>query len=99
MVADFTTIGSNLAWLTMLAPVRFFMLFSGRPTPGGCHTQTVLFVPARSPVRMVQAITVIAVILHDDRRILDNLDFSPAFTENDRELKAFARIVDAMETW
>ena len=100
IVADFTTIGSNLAWLTMLAPVQFHMLFSGRPMPGGgCHTQTVLFVPARSPLRMLQAVAVIAVILHDDRRILDTLAFSPGFTENDIGLKTFAQIVDAMETW
>ncbi len=100
IVAEFTTIGSNLAWLTVREPVRFHMLFSGRPTPGGgCHTQTVLFVPVRSPVRMFQAVTVIYVILRDDRRILDHLAFSPSFTENDVGLRTFARIVDAMETW
>ena len=35
----------------------------------------------------------------DDRRILDNLAFSPGFTEYDVGLKTFAGIVDAMETW
>jgi hypothetical protein len=100
IVADFTTIGSNLAWLTVFEPVRFHMLFSGRPTPdGGCHTQTVLFVPVHSPVRMFRVVAVIYVILRDDRRILDNLVFSSSFTEYDVGLMTFARLVDAMETW
>jgi nitrite reductase/ring-hydroxylating ferredoxin subunit len=99
IVATFTTIGGHLAWATVLGPIRFHMLFTGLTSAeGGCQTQTVLFLPTR-PWAFAQAVVLVYVLLRDDHRILDNLKFSPGFTENDAGLKSFAEIVNSMETW
>jgi phenylpropionate dioxygenase-like ring-hydroxylating dioxygenase large terminal subunit len=98
--ASFTTIGGHLAWLAVARPVRFHVLFSGRPTPeGACDTGTVLFLPRGAPARIVRAAILMGVMLRDDRRILDNLDFAPAFSELDAGLRAFAEVVDRIDPW
>jgi nitrite reductase/ring-hydroxylating ferredoxin subunit len=100
IIASFTTIGGNLAWATVRAPIRFYMLFSGLPSAkGGCRTQTVFFLPIRPAWQFLQAVLLMYTLLHDDRRILDSLMFSPGFTENDEPLKCFAEIVNTMEIW
>lgn len=99
IVATFTTIGGHLAWATVLEPIRFHMLFTGLTSAeGGCQTQTVLFLPTR-PRPFVQAVVLMYVLLRDDHRILDNLRFSPGFTETDAGLKSFVELVNSMETW
>ncbi len=83
----------------MSQPARFHVLFSGRPAAsGGCQTQTVLFLPPRNG-RTLQAAVLMYVLLRDDRRILDHLQFRPAFTDQDVALRTFAGLVDRMEVW
>jgi len=99
-VANFTTIGASLAWVAFQAPVRFHVLFSGRPAPqGGCQTQTVLFFPVDFGRHYFQAAALMFALLHDDRRILDGLNFLPGFTENDGVLEKFVNQVNGMNTW
>ena len=98
--ATFTTIGGNLAWLTVTEPLRFHVLFSARVSErAGCDTQTVLFVPRGNPLRLLQALACMYMILADDHRILDGLKFTHAFTPADAPLERFARLVNAMEVW
>jgi nitrite reductase/ring-hydroxylating ferredoxin subunit len=100
IVAAFTTIGGHLAWLTVERPIRFHVLFSGRPAPGGaCDTGTVLFLPRGAPRQTLHAAILTVVMLRDDRRILNDLDFAPAFSDLDDGLRAFAEVVDAIDTW
>jgi hypothetical protein len=40
-----------------------------------------------------------AMLLHDDRRVLDSIDFRPHFSEADAPLKAFAAVVNALGSW
>ena len=99
-MATYPSFGGSLAWTTVLQPARFHVLFSGRPSAaGGCHTQTLLFWPAGSGRRLLQAAALMYGLLRDDRRILDHLQFRPAFTEHDVALRTFAGAVNAMETW
>ncbi len=96
--ARFTTIEAGLAWLTVTAPLRFHVLFSARPSEQrGCETQVVLFLPRGFGVRMVQSILLLYSLLHDDRRILERLEFHRGFTETDEPLRRYAELIDRME--
>jgi phenylpropionate dioxygenase-like ring-hydroxylating dioxygenase large terminal subunit len=100
IIASFTTIGASLTWLTVMEPIYFYALFTGRPSSsGGCHSQTMLFLPAKSILRVLQIGILVIALLYDDQRVLDNLAFFPGFTENDAVLKTFAEKVNSMETW
>jgi hypothetical protein len=106
VVASFTTIGGNLAWVKVLEPVRFYILFTGRPVTKaekadkvGCQTQTLLFLPAEARLRFFQVVTLLYALLHQDHRVLNDLSFSPGFIERDMGLKAFVEVVNAMEVW
>ena len=91
VVARFSTIGGSLAWTTVLSPVRFHVLFSGRPDrEGRCVTQTVMLFPRALNADCLRAVGLMAMLLHDDRRILDSLDFRPDFHAGDEPLRAFA---------
>lgn len=97
LIASFTTIGGNLAWATVTEPLRFDMLFSGRPVRvGGCDTQTVLFCRRRN---LLRALALMYVLLHDDHRILDDIRFTPNFTAQDAPLEAFAEVVNGLGVW
>ncbi len=97
ITASFTTIGGNLAWSTVESPVRFHVCFAARPTAdGGSETQTVWFLPRGSLVRMIRAIALMASLLHNDRQILDRLDFHPSFIATDDPLRRFATLVDEL---
>jgi hypothetical protein len=38
-------------------------------------------------------------LLRDDRRVLDTIDFRPAFAAGDEPLKAFAAVVNTLGSW
>jgi phenylpropionate dioxygenase-like ring-hydroxylating dioxygenase large terminal subunit len=100
VIARFTTIGGSLAWTTVLSPVRFHVLFSGRPDRAGrCVTRTVMLFPRALNGDCLRAIGLMAMLLHDDRRVLDTIDFRPDFTAGDEPLRAFARVVDSLGAW
>jgi phenylpropionate dioxygenase-like ring-hydroxylating dioxygenase large terminal subunit len=98
--ARFTTIGGSLAWTTVTSPVRFHVLFSGRPDRDSqCVTRTVMLFPRARNADCVRAIGLMAMLLHDERRVLDTIDFRPDFHESDEPLRAFARVVDGLGAW
>jgi hypothetical protein len=97
--AAFTTIGGCLAWVDVESPVRYSVLFTAQPDgDGGCRTQVVFFLP-RGPLACARALATTYALLHDDRRILDGIDFHPGFTERDAPLRAYVESVNAMATW
>lgn len=100
LMASFTTIGSSLAWVTVVQPFPFYVLFSGCPSArGGCQTQTVFFWPRGSSLPLLRGLALMYTLLRYDRHILDELIFTPGFTDYDVGLTAFAAQVNAMETW
>ena len=100
IVARFTTIGGSLAWSTVNAPTRFHVLFTGRPdATGGCVTRTLFFFPTPPGPAWLRGLGLMATLLRHDRRVLDGLEFRPAFAETDAPLRAFATAVDALGAW
>lgn len=100
LVASFTTIGSSLAWATVSEPLRFHMLFAARPARnGGAETQTVLFFLPGERHNFPRVLALMYVLLYDDHRILDNIDFTPNFTARDAPLQAFAELVNRLGAW
>jgi hypothetical protein len=97
--ASFTTIGGNIAFLAIRAPLTFEVLFTGLPIGRACQTQTLLFLPRNYALRIVRALVILYTVLADDRRILDHLNFHPGWTERDEPMRRFAEKVDQMETW
>lgn len=100
IAASFTTIGGSLAWTSVSSPVQFDVLFTGRPHgKGDCLTQTIFFFRQRPGAAWLRALGLMLTLLHDDRRVLEGLDFRPAFSEADGPLRAYARVVNALGTW
>jgi len=100
LVARFTTHGGSLAWSSVLAPIRFHVLFTGRPDrQGQCVTRTIFLLPRTDAVNWLRAFGLMGMLLRDDRRVLETIDFRPAFAESDAPLKAFAATVNALGSW
>lgn len=100
IVARFTTIGGSLALSSVFSPLRFDVLFTGRPDAGGhCVTRTIFLFPGRPGPDWLRALGLMAMLLHDDRRVLDSLEFRPQFAESDEPLRAFASVVNALGAW
>ena len=94
--AHFKTIGANMAWVTVEEPVKCYFLFTGQPSPKGCRSQVVLFLP-RS-IQAIRAIVTLYLLLQDDNKILSDINFKPGFIETDEGLQAFVNIVNNMPT-
>jgi hypothetical protein len=76
------------------------VLFTGRPDrQGHCVTQTIFLLPRRPGIAWARALGLMGMLLHDDRRVLDTIDFRPAFAEGDAPLVAFASVVNALGSW
>ena len=100
IVARFRTIGGSLAWTSVESPIRFHVLFSGRPdSRGNCVTRTIFLFPMAVNFDFARAFGLMAMLLHDDRRVLDTIDFRPDFHAADEPMKAFARVVDGLGEW
>lgn len=100
IVASFSCTGGNLAWATVSEPIRFHALFTGRPDlRGGCRTQVVLFLPATWNLAPLRALLLMFFLLHNDRRILERLQFTPGYIEGDDPLRCLADAVNRMPTW
>lgn len=100
IVARFTTIGGGLALSSVFSPIRFHVLFTGRPDRAGrCITRTIFLFRDRIGANWVRALGLMATLLHDDRRVLDTIEFRPQFAETDEPLKAFANVVNALGAW
>lgn len=98
--AAFHTHGASIAFAEIQHPIQSLTLFTGRPdSKGFCHTQTVIFLQTRRPAYVIQAISSIYFLLKDDNRLLNRLDFRPAFTEQDCYMEAYARLLEDMEIY
>ena len=98
--ASFETIGGNIALARVESPVKFAILFTGNvSTAGHCETHTIAFLPRRIAPDFFRALVSTYALLHDDRRILDDIEFSPSFVESDKPLIKFAEVVNRMKTW
>jgi phenylpropionate dioxygenase-like ring-hydroxylating dioxygenase large terminal subunit len=100
LVARFTTYGGSLAWSSVLSPIQFHVVFTGRPDRRGqCVTQTIFLLPRVPSTHWPRALGLMAMLLHDDRRVLDTIDFHPHFSDADEPLKAFAAVVNGLGSW
>jgi phenylpropionate dioxygenase-like ring-hydroxylating dioxygenase large terminal subunit len=91
---QFTTLGGNMAWMTVAAPVRCQVMFTGQPCAEGCRSRMIFFLP-RAP-RALRALAAMYLLLIDDRKILADLEFSPNFSPADIGLKAFVDVVNRL---
>ncbi len=100
VVAEFRATGGSVAWAHFEAPRPFHVLFTGRGDRdlGACVTQTVVFVRSLHPGTTVPATALLWSLLRSDRRILESLDFAPAFTKGDEGLRRWASVIDKLET-
>ena len=96
MRASFTTVGGNLAILTVDQP-RVQVLFAARPDQQMSRTQVIAFLPR--DLDGPRALMLLAVLLRNDRRVLEGLDFAPRFTNDDAGLAAMAEAVNACGAW
>ena len=93
-----STIGGHMAWLEVLEPIRYYVLFTARHSnDSGAITNVFFFAPRG--FKLIRSIIATHFLLHDDRKILDTLEFHPSFTSEDRALQEFYKIVNNMKTW
>lgn len=98
--ASFETIGGNIALATVRAPVKFVMMFTGNLSSAGhCDTHSIAFLPRNIFPDFLRALVSMYVLLHDDRRILDNIEFWPRFVETDKPLRKFVETVNQLKVW
>ena len=57
----------------------------------------VLLLPRGWGLKVVRAVVTLYSLLHDDRRILERMEFHRGFAEADAPLRRFADLVDGME--
>ncbi|MDH3583769.1 MAG: Rieske 2Fe-2S domain-containing protein [Phycisphaerae bacterium] len=99
IIASFTTVGGNLAISSVTSPLRMHVLFAAQPTEHGhALTQTIWFLPRGLGLAKARAVLLMSSLLHDDRKILERMDFHPSFAEADAPLRRFAEDVEAMGT-
>lgn len=100
IAARFTAIGGSLAVATVRAPIQFDVLFTGRTnTQGNCETRTLVFLYSRNPIYVTRALVILYTLLHNDRRVLDRLQFAPDWSTTDDGLRTFAAVIDRMAVW
>lgn len=98
--ARFTASGGSLAIASFRSPLRFDALFTGRANAEGhCETQTLLFFYSSRPLYVWRSLLLVYTLLRNDRRMLDGLRFAPDWSESDESLRAFADMVDRLDTW
>lgn len=95
---EFTNIGPSLAWVKVIAPTPFELLWTARPLPGGaCVTQTIFFLPRRRA--LARALPMMIATTWADRRVLDGLEFHPGFVPSDAVFARYAELVEATPEW
>ena len=57
------------------------------------------FLHSLRPAYVARAFASFYMLLKDDHRILDTLQFSRNFTEDDAHMAAFATCIDEMDVW
>jgi phenylpropionate dioxygenase-like ring-hydroxylating dioxygenase large terminal subunit len=94
--ASFSTIGGNMAWVTVTAPIRCHFMFTGQPEGKGCRSRVIAFLP-RS-LNAIRAMVIMYLLLHDDRKILSDIAFKSGFVATDFGLHCFVQTINAMRT-
>ena len=94
----FTNIGPSLAWVQVLSPTPFELVWAARPLPDGtCATQTLFFLPRWSA--LTRAVPMMIATTWADRRVLTGLDFRPGFVKSDAVFAQYAALVEAIPKW
>lgn len=95
---EFTNIGPSLAWVKVISPTPFELLWAARPLPdGGCVTQTLFFLPRWSA--LARALPMMVATTWADRRVLQGLDFRPGFVPSDAVFARYAGLIEALPEW
>ena len=98
--ASFATTGGSLAWMNIIEPFGFDALFTGSSTKEGfCLTQSILFFRSLSPRYIARCLALTAILLRNDRRVLDTLEFSGGFASQDAIFEDYAKSVEGFKTW
>ncbi|MCH7850902.1 MAG: Rieske 2Fe-2S domain-containing protein [Nanoarchaeota archaeon] len=93
-----STIGGNMAWLDITKPYKFNVLFTTKQSnKNTCITNVFFFLPKN--LNYIRALLAVHNLLHDDRKILDTLNFHPGFSKEDKAFKELYDIVNKMECW
>jgi phenylpropionate dioxygenase-like ring-hydroxylating dioxygenase large terminal subunit len=95
---EFTNIGPSLAWVKVIAPTPFELLWAARPLPdGGCATQTLFFLPRW--LALARALPMMVATTWADRRVLEGLQFHPGFVASDAVFARYASLIEEMPEW
>lgn len=94
----FHTIGPSLAWLEVLEPTPFELLWAGRPLGDGtAAAQTLLFLPNRRTI--VRALSMMIATTWADRRVLSGFRFNDGYVPSDGLFRKYAQLVEEMPRW
>lgn len=80
-----------------MAPVRIPTRTAGDAAGSPAHL--TFFFPQPSGAAWQRALALMATLLHDDRRVLERLEFRPAFADSDEPRRAYARTGNALGAW
>ena len=95
--ATFLVSGGNIAWLNVQKPVDFQVVFNGLPTKNkGCKLQTFVFIPKGKLKTIPQVIALLFAPFKGDGKVLNHLNFSAGFTENDEVFREFVALVNRL---
>jgi phenylpropionate dioxygenase-like ring-hydroxylating dioxygenase large terminal subunit len=95
---QFTNIGPSLAWVKVISPTPFELLWAACPLPDGtCMTRTLFFLPRWSA--LARAVPMMIATTWADRRVLQGLDFRPGFVASDAVFASYAQLVEDIPEW
>lgn len=93
--ATFRTFGCNTSLIEIAGPIRFQVLFSGRPEGAGTRIFPVLRLPRGAGLDWARALLLISRLTREDHRLLEDLEFVPGFVESDGPMRQFYEQVNA----
>lgn len=93
--ATFRTFGCNTSLIEVAGPIRFQVLFSGRPEGAGTRIFPLLRLPRGAGLDWARALLLVGRLTREDHRLLEDLQFVPGFVESDGPLKRFYDQVNA----
>lgn len=94
--AEFQSYGGHLAVARVTSPINFQMIFTGNALESGyCSTQVIAFLP-RGSIPFARALFSMYVLLHDDRKILESIDFRENLVSSDGAFKEFMDTIESL---
>lgn len=95
---QFTSIGPSLAWVKVIAPTPFELLWTARPLADGtCVTRTLFFLPRWSA--LPRSVPMMVATTWADRQVLNGLRFHPGFVASDAVFARYAQLVEDLPEW